>query len=136
MVVVAYDVAPTLISHQRVQVLEAKKELQGQLEGLHMANEERSRELERVRGAPVATTPVEPAKPVTPEPEQTNAGSRTSADDFKADIEAEASNFATCGRQSDIFRGKCSLGITITYCTKLVGRQKTNGVRGGGKSVG
>lgn len=72
-----------------------------------MANEERSKELERARGAPVATTPVEPAKPVTPEPEQTNAGSRTSADDFKADIEAEASNY-------------CNLWATERYFSRQV----------------
>lgn len=85
-----------------MQVLEAKKALQGQLEGLQMANEERSKELERVRGMlerargvtpgpPAANTTIEAAKTVTPEPDKTNAGS-SNVDDFKADIEAEASS--------------------------------------------
>lgn len=95
--VIAYDIIPTLVSHQRLQMLEAKKELQGQLDGLHMANEERSNELERAPGAPAATTTIEAAKPVTPETDKTNAVNSATMDEFKADIEAEASD-SVCRR--------------------------------------
>lgn len=78
-----------------MQVLEAKSELQGQLKGLQMANEERSKELERAQGVtpgpPAATAIVEATKTVTPEPENVYATGNATTDEFKADIEAEAS---------------------------------------------
>lgn len=75
-----------------MQVLEAKRELQGQLEGLQMANEERSKELEWSRGVtPEPPAEIEAVTTVTPEIVNTDAAGSTPVDEFKADIEAEAS---------------------------------------------
>lgn len=131
-----------------MQVLEAKRELQGQLEELQMANEERSKELERARGVtpgpPAATTTIEAAKTVTPETNKTDAASSTTVDEFKANIEAEARKAVLFGLkfivEVDNLRLCCSfcgptnhqsqllcaglLDITITCRTKRVGRRK------------
>lgn len=83
------------------QVLETKKELEGKLEGLQMANEERSKELERLRGGGDAPT-TKSAGPTTARssihattettgPVKRPDANGNSTDDFMATIEAEAS---------------------------------------------
>lgn len=82
------------------QVLEEKRELEGQLEGLQMANEERSKELERVRGgAPAPSTTAAAAAPTTTTiaahpaktPDSKSDNAAPADDDFKSNIEAEVS---------------------------------------------
>eukprot|EP00752_Nemacystus_decipiens_P006453 g5812.t1 len=101
-----------------VTVLETKRELQGQLKGLQMANEERSMELERARralkpgvvtsGPPAATTSIENATTVTPETEKANAGGSTTVDEFKADTKTLTQKVKTLRRKL-VFKLACKV---------------------------
>ncbi|CAM9498255.1 unnamed protein product [Ectocarpus sp. 4 AP-2014] len=83
------------------RVLETKKELEGKLEGLQMANEERSKELERIRGGadlpttksagPTTAMSTTATTTETAGPVKRLDANGNSADDFMATIEAEAS---------------------------------------------